>query len=130
MTRIDKFNHSFEVFMETFSIEKWTFTKTEPKHTGSCHTFHLNIPFEYIDVTPQAIDGNIEWEETAKIQDNIPSRDEFETKFDEYFGDHCTYVWNCVYIHDHHYTSDDGHNATIKLRLSNGKPLPFPIPRQ
>jgi Holliday junction resolvase-like predicted endonuclease len=114
--------------MDTFSIEKWTLTKNEVKHTGSRHIFHLNIPLHYIDITPQAADGNIEWEEMDKIQTNIPTHTEFQTRFDEYFAPYGDNVWNRVYIFDYTISETHDYNVNIKMQLSNGKPLPFPIP--
>ena len=56
-TRIDKFTHSFQAFMDSFdpTIEKWDFVKDHPSNTGNYHTFTLTMHMEYIkgeQITP------------------------------------------------------------------------------
>ena len=127
MTRIDKFNNSFQAFMETFSLEEWNLTKNNPSHTGSVHIFHLNIPFTYRVITPQAIDGNLELHESHKTQ-NRPMHDEFKLKFDEYFNPYNQSSMNCVKINEHMINEAQEYHVDIYLLLANGKPLPFPTP--
>ena len=128
MTRIDKFIQSFDAFMADFALDRWSITKSNNKHTGAHHDFQLMIPLNYTVQIPHANDeGTIEWREVNKSQ-IIPAHADFEEKFYEYFGPHGDPIWNRVYMGLYAITETHEYQVEIKMRLSNGKHLPFPTP--
>ena len=129
-TRIDKFTHSFQAFMDSFdpTIEKWDFVKDHPSNTGNYHTFTLTMPMEYSEQRTRSEDGYIV-NETLTISQQRPTDEEFRTKFDEYFDPFRNNFRNQGVSIDM-LQIDEQQTMTMQICLSmcSGYPLPFPIP--